>query len=97
MKIRYTLPRFVEELHLGASILLSHFHYYNGDMDPFNLDWKHRYTTRLAHLSSREASFLIFTSEVVKNNGTLNFSLLSVTLVYWANELCTDSRPFPYL
>jgi len=66
----------VEELHLGASNLLMHFHYYNGDMDPFNLDWKQRHTTRLAHLSPREAGFLIHTSEIVKEKGEIHTCFL---------------------
>jgi len=64
--LRYTHPRFIADVHRGANILLTHFHYNKGDMDPFNIDWKNRHTSRLAHLNPRETGFMIMTSRLIK-------------------------------
>jgi hypothetical protein len=74
-KIRYDQPKFVEDLHLGANILLTHYHYCNGDMDPFSFDWKNRHTTRLADLSPQEVGFLIHSAELINERSKQSFAV----------------------
>jgi len=44
-----------------------HYQYYKGDLNPFNIDWKNRHTSRLSHLTPRETNFMIHTSELIKH------------------------------
>ncbi|KAF2189594.1 hypothetical protein K469DRAFT_562001 [Zopfia rhizophila CBS 207.26] len=91
-KERYTLPRFVENLHRGANILLAHYHYYKGDMHLPEIDWKQRHTIRLAHLSPPEFGFFIRSTELVKEKE----DHIRICLEYdsWEDELYFVSQMF---
>jgi hypothetical protein len=60
------LPKFIEEVHQGANILLAHFHYYIGDLELLKIDWKERHKTRLAHLSTHEVGYYYYVVELLK-------------------------------
>ncbi|KAF1815431.1 hypothetical protein P152DRAFT_495611 [Eremomyces bilateralis CBS 781.70] len=63
---RYTLPDLVSSWHHSAMVILAHYHYCNGSMDPLALDLKNRHRTRLATLNAEEAEFLLQTRDLVK-------------------------------
>jgi hypothetical protein len=69
----------VQELHLGANILLAHFHYCCKGFRPFSLDWKAEDTTSMAELDPHQVQFVCQTTAYVKANGKLPAPLTSYT------------------
>lgn len=54
----YSLPRFVEELHVGANVLLAYWHYYRTDEDPLEVDCLDRHRSRLMDLTAEQFTFV---------------------------------------
>ena len=52
------MPRFVEDLHEGANILLAHWHYYRTDEDPLEVDVNDKHRSRLQDLGAEQFSFV---------------------------------------
>jgi hypothetical protein len=67
LKRRYAIPTFISELHHGANVFLSHYHYSTQPCNPFHLNWKRRQATPFAELTTEEIHFLIQTSETIKD------------------------------
>jgi len=67
LRRRYAIPTFIWELHHGANVFLSHYHYSTQPCNPFHLNWKRRQATPFAELTTEEIHFLIQTSEMVKD------------------------------
>ncbi|KAM4059049.1 hypothetical protein HRG_008080 [Hirsutella rhossiliensis] len=66
MKRRFAREDKVREYHLGANILLAHFHYCNKGMYPFSDECKDKELRALADLSDDELEFVHATREHVK-------------------------------
>ncbi|SPN98752.1 uncharacterized protein DNG_01795 [Cephalotrichum gorgonifer] len=54
----YSLPGFVEDLHLSANITLAFWHYYRTDEDPLEVDCIDRHRSRLVDLGAEQFSFV---------------------------------------
>lgn len=67
LRRRYAIPTFIWELHHGANVFLSHYHYSTQPCNPFHLNWKRRQATPFAELTTEEVHFLIQTGEMVKD------------------------------
>jgi hypothetical protein len=58
----------IEELHLGANILLAYFHYCCKGFQPFAPDWDPSETTSMAHLDPEQINFVQQTARYVQSN-----------------------------
>ena len=58
----------ISELHMGANILLTYFHYCCKGFRPFDLDWKSAETASMAELDSEQIQFVQKTAEYVHKN-----------------------------
>ncbi|PKS11056.1 hypothetical protein jhhlp_002817 [Lomentospora prolificans] len=54
----YSLPRFVEELHIGANVLLAYWSYYRTDEDPLEVGCLDRHRSRLMDLTAEQFTFI---------------------------------------
>jgi hypothetical protein len=59
----------IGELHIGADILLAHFHYYTKGLRPFSLGWGAEQTLLMAGLNAEQVEFVKKTAAHVKANG----------------------------
>jgi hypothetical protein len=59
----------IEELHMGANILLGYFHYCTKGFRPFTLDWNAKQTVSMAELNAEQVEFVKKTAAHVKANG----------------------------
>lgn len=72
----------VEELHLGANILLAYFHYCCKGCRPFDLGWDAAQTTSMAELDHEQINFVQRTAGYVHSNGI-------TPLPYFSDRLLT--------
>jgi hypothetical protein len=68
-KARHARPDMIKELHLGANVLLAHFHYGCKGFHPFNLDWKPELSTSMATLDEKQLRFVRQTANYIEYNG----------------------------
>lgn len=68
-KARHARPDMIKELHLGANVLLAHFHYGCKGYRPFSLDWKPELSTSMATLDDEQLRFVRQTAVYVDYNG----------------------------
>ncbi|KJZ78316.1 hypothetical protein HIM_02354 [Hirsutella minnesotensis 3608] len=68
MKRRFAREDKVKEYHLGANILLAHFHYCNKGMYPFSSDCKDKELRTLADLNDDELQFVRMTRDYVRRH-----------------------------
>jgi hypothetical protein len=61
----------IEELHMGANILLAYFHYCCKGFRPFDLDWDATDTTSMAELDPDQIKFVQKTAGYVHSNSML--------------------------
>lgn len=52
------MPRFVEELHIGANVLLAYWSYYRTDEDPLEVGCLDRHRSRLMDLTAEQFTFI---------------------------------------
>lgn len=71
----------VEELHLGANILLAYFHYCCKGCRPFDLDWDAADTQSMAELDPDQIKFVQETSKFVHSNSKTTLSPQFLQLV----------------
>ncbi|PMD45949.1 hypothetical protein L207DRAFT_418786 [Hyaloscypha variabilis F] len=76
-KARHARPDMIRELHLGANVLLAHFHYGCKGHRPFTLDWKPELSTSMATLDDKQLRFVRQTAVYVEHNGPRFKKLLS--------------------
>lgn len=69
LKTRHARPDMVKELHLGANVLLAHFHYGCKGYHPFTLDWEPELSTSMAILNDEQLRFIKQTATYVEYNG----------------------------
>lgn len=79
---RYVYEPLVQELHLGAKILLSYFHYCNKGSHPFQLDWQSSPDVHLAGLGDEEKEFIQESSKRVREKGTWPRATLNALPLY---------------
>jgi hypothetical protein len=77
LKARHARPDMIKELHLGANVLLAHFHYGCKGYRPFSLDWKPELSTSMATLNDEQLRFVRQTAVYVDYNGPRFNKLLS--------------------
>jgi hypothetical protein len=65
----------IEELHLGANILLAYFHYCCKGFQPFDLDWDASETTSMAELDAEQVKFVRKTADFVSLQSMFFFIL----------------------
>jgi len=70
-KTRHARPDMIKELHLGANVLLAHFHYGCKGYHPFKLDWKPELSGSMATLDQNQLRFIKQTAHYVDYNGEL--------------------------
>ncbi|CEJ90490.1 hypothetical protein VHEMI06276 [[Torrubiella] hemipterigena] len=70
MKRRFAREHKVQEYHLGANILLAHFHYCNKGMYPFSEKCKDQELRHLAQLSEAQMHFVYKSREFIKRHET---------------------------
>jgi len=68
LRTKHARPDMISELHLGANILLAHFHYCCKGFKPFALDWNPNDTTSMAKLDDEQVKFLQQTAVCVNAN-----------------------------
>ena len=56
-QLRYTIPRFVQELQWGGGVLLAHWFYYRRNYNP--LEIKNRPKTLLSDLTDEQFAFMV--------------------------------------
>jgi hypothetical protein len=59
----------IKELHLGANVLLAHFHYSCKGYRPFTIDWNPELSTSMATLDDEQLRFVRQTAVYVDYNG----------------------------
>ncbi|KAF4455443.1 hypothetical protein F53441_2232 [Fusarium austroafricanum] len=69
MKRRFAREEKVKEYHLGANILLAHFHYCNKGIYPFSEDCKDQDLRTLAGLDEEKIKFVHSTSNLARRHG----------------------------
>lgn len=70
-KSRHARPDMVKELHLGANVLLAHFHYGCKGYHPFDLDWNPELSTSMASLDDEQIRIIRQTAHCVDYNGNI--------------------------
>lgn len=78
-KARHARPDMMKELHMGANVLLAHFHYGCKGYHPFSLDWKSELSMSMATLDERQLCFVQQTAKYVNYNGQYLFSTNGLT------------------
>ncbi|KAG4421280.1 hypothetical protein IFR04_005582 [Cadophora malorum] len=58
LQTRYADPDVIKRIHLGAKVLLAHYHYCCKGFQPFALDWDASETTSMAELDSDQVKFV---------------------------------------
>jgi len=59
----------IKDLHLGANVLLAHFHYGCKGYCPFTLDWNPDLSSSMARLDEEQLRFVRQTAAYVDYNG----------------------------
>jgi hypothetical protein len=68
-KTQHARPDMIKELHLGANVLLAHFHYGCKGHRPFTLDWNPELSTSMAKLDDKQLRFVRQTAVYVEYTG----------------------------
>ncbi|KAF2122493.1 hypothetical protein BDV96DRAFT_560903 [Lophiotrema nucula] len=92
--VRFQHPKFIEEVHHSANVLLAHFHYYVGDIDLRTINWKERFKTRFAHLSTHEVGFYYLVAELLKEKPRARTIKAAHDLDLYEDELYFVSQMF---
>ena len=67
-QLRYTIPRFVQELQWGGGVLLTHWFYYRRNLNPLEMAGNSRSKTLLSDLTDEQFGFMV---ESYRTMGTM--------------------------